>query len=351
MKNHVDVESGLLEMLYSLSAKVTNVEDLIHEMKTAVNNLRPQQLLLLQKQEEMIKLLQHQKEPQQRGIDKLTNQDDPMIKVHQRVYHKHSHQDIQRMFNRERNSYAVYGSRVLDIERDRKILMALFPGINEKSDRIADQLYTRINVSDVKTILFAQYSNVNNQQKFDRDNCNIKQCRFTNDRKYLSTADAIYSESANVPKTRHLKNKNQVKIVMQLESATNYPIFSNEKNLNWSASYRLDSVLNTPYERFTPFLNITEFPTKPEQNYAAGKTKMAAWFVSHCEAASGRRNIVRELQKYFQVDIYGNCGKQCLKTDKRCFEQLNTDYKFYLAFENSVCKDYYTEKLFWNGLL
>ena len=34
----------------------------------------------------------------------------------------------------------------------------------------------------------------------------------------------------------------------------------------------------------------------------------------------------------------------------RCFRMLDTDYKFYLAFENSNCKDYITEKFFVNGL-
>lgn len=33
-----------------------------------------------------------------------------------------------------------------------------------------------------------------------------------------------------------------------------------------------------------------------------------------------------------------------------CFEMLNRDYKFYLAFENSNCRSYITEKLYVNGL-
>ena len=52
-----------------------------------------------------------------------------------------------------------------------------------------------------------------------------------------------------------------------------------------------------------------------------------------------------------QVDIFGACGdKQCPRNSDNCYDKLNTEYKFYLAFENSNCVDYITEKFYVNGL-
>lgn len=48
-----------------------------------------------------------------------------------------------------------------------------------------------------------------------------------------------------------------------------------------------------------------------------------------------------------EVDIYGKCGTlQCPKGSKYCQSMLNSTYFYYLAFENALCQDYVTEKLF-----
>lgn len=80
---------------------------------------------------------------------------------------------------------------------------------------------------------------------------------------------------------------------------------------------------------------------------AAKKNRTAAWFVSHCDVYSRRDELTRGLQKFIDVDVYGKCGTlTCPQDSPKCSEALNTTYKFYLAFENTLCVDYVTEKLF-----
>ena len=74
--------------------------------------------------------------------------------------------------------------------------------------------------------------------------------------------------------------------------------------------------------------------------------KLAAWLVSHCITVGQREQLVRSLQKYIPVHIYGECGDwKCPVGDEHCREYLAENYKFILAFENSLCIDYVTEKL------
>ena len=75
---------------------------------------------------------------------------------------------------------------------------------------------------------------------------------------------------------------------------------------------------------------------------------MAGWIVSHCRTHSRREDYVKALQEHLSVDVYGACGpfKCDREKDEACFENISEKYKFYLAFENAICKDYVTEKMF-----
>lgn len=150
------------------------------------------------------------------------------------------------------------------------------------------------------------------------------------------------------------RHPDQIWIMFALESpeaTPSYDVFHDV--INWTATYRYDSTLITPYDKFQTFDNYTKIDDyKPERNWAEGKTKLAAMFVSNCYASNDRLGFVKALQKHMEVDIYGFCGTMnCDKGNQQaCFEMLRKDYKFYFAFENANCRDYITEKLFLNAL-
>ncbi|KAI0220309.1 Alpha-(1,3)-fucosyltransferase C [Lamellibrachia satsuma] len=99
----------------------------------------------------------------------------------------------------------------------------------------------------------------------------------------------------------------------------------------------------------TPWLS----KEKPYVSYnrAAGKSRLVAWMVSDCTAANKRSDYAKLLQRYIPVDVYGKCGNlTCLpRLSKACEDAISKKYKFYLAFENSLCLDYITEKV-WTKL-
>ena len=77
------------------------------------------------------------------------------------------------------------------------------------------------------------------------------------------------------------------------------------------------------------------------------KNRFVAWIASNCKTLSKREIYIRKLRNYIPIDIYGNCGKTKYHVaSKRVFQLLNNTYKFYLSFENSLCKEYATEKVF-----
>ncbi|XP_048745363.1 glycoprotein 3-alpha-L-fucosyltransferase A-like isoform X2 [Ostrea edulis] len=191
------------------------------------------------------------------------------------------------------------------------------------------------------------------QEKFIQDGCSIKNCEIHRDDKQKVKVDArLFNMMISYNELSIIKRKpGEIWIMYILEG----PLATNDYVLlgdvfNWTASFRHDSTIVTPYEKWLPYTNKKNQTLK---NYAAGKKKMAAIFVSNCDTSNNRMGYVNELQKYLSVDVYGACGfKQCDRSSElHCFEMLRKDYKFYLAFENSNCRDYITEKFFRNALM
>ena len=183
--------------------------------------------------------------------------------------------------------------------------------------------------------------------------CPVTNCEHTVDKKLLKSSSAIIfcisdcSALSRPPLNYYERPKNQVWVYFGLESpSTKERLYKGltpswRNSFNWSMSYQLDSDIVVPYGVLisNPFVENRNF-----SEIFRRKTKWAAWLVSKCDVPSLRDKFVDKLKKYgFPVDIYGRCGRR-LTADPA--KMISDDYKFYLSFENSMCKDYVTEKFF-----
>ena len=87
-------------------------------------------------------------------------------------------------------------------------------------------------------------------------------------------------------------------------------IFKQANIFNWTATYRTDSTVVAPYERWQYYNENVKTMTQ-EKNYAANKTKQVAWFVSNCGARYDSSPIVSRgrvfLQLWFHLGFIANC--------------------------------------------
>nr|CAJ42062.1 alpha 1,3-fucosyltransferase [Drosophila simulans] len=208
------------------------------------------------------------------------------------------------------------------------------------------------------------------QELRDELHCPVYQCEISNQHAFLPAVelyDAIVFHAAEMfPLLRPVPSKRSphqayVFALMEPPGETKHRLDDEQGFYNLTMTYRIDSDVFWPYGQL---LDITADAVvapslkppwrKPPAVFNdslvwdlwSGKTKTAAWFVSHCETLS-KREVLANSSRFFDVDIYGNCGTlKCIRGDPHCDEMLDTDYFFYLAFENSLCDDYVTEKLF-----
>ena len=204
--------------------------------------------------------------------------------------------------------------------------------------------------------------------------CRVTNCLVTYNKTHmpLDKFDAFVIHQPTQKTLWKLKNRrpDQIFVMFSTEPPPHMPkgLAEFENYYNWTMSYRSGSDFRLKYGEIIPLESaprsedeatamrqqmLTLVNGNPNMNPAAGKTNLAIWMVSNCQPRSNRQKYVKIFQKYAQVDIFskgGKCGGKDVcpkdKNDNVCYDNIEKNYKFYFSFENSICRDYVTEKFF-----
>ena len=130
-----------------------------------------------------------------------------------------------------------------------------------------------------------------------------------------------------------------------VHSPSEYELYENM--FNYTSTYKPDSDFPGFYEQDSQMIWQPNATFDETYDFSQGKSRMAAWVVGNCRASNTRMEYIHELQKHIAVDIYGPCGPlPCQTKPVHCKDIIAVTHRFYLSFENSICKDYITEKFF-----
>ena len=185
--------------------------------------------------------------------------------------------------------------------------------------------------------------------------CPVTQCLFTDDRSLLERADAIvihgFSFShTELPLTRTV---GQIYVFLLFEN----PLLTGRSGKLQNSDDIFNLTFTYLHHRDTDIAashgsairrSFTAPGAVPRFDFVNTKNKLVLWIVSNCNPYSARTEYATKLGKYITVDVVGRCGNiSCPlpKDSHTCIKKLSEQYMFYLAFENSHCQDYFTEKV------
>ncbi|KAI9553630.1 hypothetical protein GHT06_021552 [Daphnia sinensis] len=204
---------------------------------------------------------------------------------------------------------------------------------------------------------------------FVKVGCRVSNCLITHNASLMPHEDfdaiLIHPPTQRTPHIFKNRRPDQMFVMFTTEPPAHMPenmdVFDNY--FNWTMTYRTGSTFHLKYGEIAPLESV---PSTMEEavamrqvmrrsgiNPAQSKTKLAIWLVSNCNARSNRQEYVNLLKKFVPIDIFsknGQCGgrDECPREKNAdvCYDLIEQTYKFYLAFENSICVEYVTEKFF-----
>lgn len=238
------------------------------------------------------------------------------------------------------------------------------------------------------------FENTPGQQYFINQNCSYQNCFLTVNRSLFHNVTDfevilfnVFQVSVNPPRLviPDVRSPEQKYILMSSEPPTMYPVSPLFNGFfNYTFTYKLDSDITwrffvvrnkTDNKVITPKKDVQWMDINDMEPISAdikrklkNKSRLVVWLVSHCETPNKREDYVNRLRNYLVdlynisiditgrwrcVDPYQNEVSPCNYWHKThgnysqevCHRWISDNHYFYLAFENSICEDYVTEKI------
>lgn len=188
--------------------------------------------------------------------------------------------------------------------------------------------------------------------------CKYKNCELSLCRETAEESDVVIFNGRRLPERyKYTRRSGQIWVFAEDETPHTYDYDGGHwkskfwrSAFNWTMTY--DKEITDIYLPSGELWKKKKTDNRDFTRIAKQKTRQALLISSHCTTESKRTEYVEQLRKYVDVDILGTCGRKwdCGKAwiHDDCFRILNSTYKFYLAFENALCRGYRTEKFFEN---
>ncbi|XP_002740012.1 GDP-fucose protein O-fucosyltransferase 3-like [Saccoglossus kowalevskii] len=192
--------------------------------------------------------------------------------------------------------------------------------------------------------------------------CGLDKCFFTVDRHYsehpktkvfMFYGTDFKSNDLPLPRQPH----HEWALLHEESPKNNYKLTQPEclSLFNHTSTFKRESdfPITTQYLRDLSDLTSTEYMVKTSEKSKNGLAPVV-YVQSDCDPPSDRDSYVKELMKYIKIDSYGKClhNKNLpeelvdpLTMDNQQFYAILAKYKFHISFENAICNDYITEKL------